>query len=34
MKTAWDFLKDNPIMMFFAGAAVVLSVLALPLLAF
>lgn len=34
MKTAWNFLKDNPIMMFFAGAAVVLAVLALPLLAF
>lgn len=34
MKTAWIFLKENPIMMFFAGVALFLAILAAPLLAF
>lgn len=34
MKTVWTFLKDNPVMMVFFWGAVVLAVLALPLLSF
>lgn len=34
MKAAWTYLKENPFMMFFAGATAVLVVLALPLLTF
>ena len=34
MKTAWSFLKDNPVMMVFYWGAVILAALALPLLFF
>jgi hypothetical protein len=34
MKAVLTYLKENPFMAFFAGAAAVLVVLALPLLTF